>query len=315
METPVIYFYSPKDESVRVDVDFPGGLITQWYPQATTYSPAVGEASSVSGGHVRWDVRISSQAMPVPSVAPGSIWLPSRQTRSNDLSAYGESEKMIFYRGLGHFDTQLKIASTETGGLELRNMSVQTIPAAFLISVSDQGGSVTSLGPVPARDALKVSATLVNHATLEPIASYVEHAKSSVREALIRSGLYSDESQAMVETWAKSYFRTPGLRVLYILPREWTDHLLPIDIKPTPEKLVRTLVGRIEVMTRAEEDTLVSRLERMDETGMKKEIDRLGRFAEPKLRRALTLAKQHGAVPRTQALIQSGIDLSTGELQ
>src|SRR6266404_4688977 len=32
METPVIYFYSAEERNVDVTVDFPQGLITEWYP-------------------------------------------------------------------------------------------------------------------------------------------------------------------------------------------------------------------------------------------------------------------------------------------
>ena len=35
METPVIYFYSDRKQSVDVSVKFPQGLITEWYPQAS----------------------------------------------------------------------------------------------------------------------------------------------------------------------------------------------------------------------------------------------------------------------------------------
>src|SRR5215471_11556671 len=34
METPVLYFYSDRDVSASVRVDFPKGCITEWYPQA-----------------------------------------------------------------------------------------------------------------------------------------------------------------------------------------------------------------------------------------------------------------------------------------
>src|SRR5206468_6263249 len=34
METPVIYFYSPKEVDAHVKVAFPHGLITEWYPRA-----------------------------------------------------------------------------------------------------------------------------------------------------------------------------------------------------------------------------------------------------------------------------------------
>src|SRR5437667_6658481 len=34
METPVIYFYSPRELDAHVKVAFPRGLITEWYPKA-----------------------------------------------------------------------------------------------------------------------------------------------------------------------------------------------------------------------------------------------------------------------------------------
>src|SRR5829696_1563522 len=36
METPVIYFYTDRETRVTVDVKFPRGWITEWYPQAHT---------------------------------------------------------------------------------------------------------------------------------------------------------------------------------------------------------------------------------------------------------------------------------------
>src|SRR5258706_8065368 len=40
METPVIYFYADKEQTVDVSVDFPQGLITEWYPQAEQIGPS-----------------------------------------------------------------------------------------------------------------------------------------------------------------------------------------------------------------------------------------------------------------------------------
>ena len=35
METPVIYFYTKEEMEVSVNVQFPSGKITEWYPQAS----------------------------------------------------------------------------------------------------------------------------------------------------------------------------------------------------------------------------------------------------------------------------------------
>ena len=36
METPVLYFYSDKEQRATVRVDFPQGWITEWYPYAAS---------------------------------------------------------------------------------------------------------------------------------------------------------------------------------------------------------------------------------------------------------------------------------------
>src|SRR5438876_945567 len=40
-ETPVIYFYSDRPQSVNVNVQFPRGIWTQWYPQAAFLGPSL----------------------------------------------------------------------------------------------------------------------------------------------------------------------------------------------------------------------------------------------------------------------------------
>ena len=39
METPVLYFYSPRDVTVSARVAFSRGLITEWYPHADRVQP------------------------------------------------------------------------------------------------------------------------------------------------------------------------------------------------------------------------------------------------------------------------------------
>jgi hypothetical protein len=42
METPVIYFYAPEAMAVSVEVGFPDGVISQWYPNAAWFGPEIG---------------------------------------------------------------------------------------------------------------------------------------------------------------------------------------------------------------------------------------------------------------------------------
>jgi hypothetical protein len=56
-------------------------------------------------------------------------------------------------------------------------------------------------------------------------------------------------AEAMLETWNESYFQTPGLRVFYVVPPEWTAYFLPLQVS-VPHELTRVLVGRIDLFSR-----------------------------------------------------------------
>ena len=104
--------------------------------------------------------------------------------------------------------------------------------------------------------------------------------------ALISEGLFPDEAKAMVNTWKDSWFTEQGVRVLYILPRPWTDEILPLALTPQPKELTRVMVGRAEIITpdiqanlsrllvKAQEGDADARLQ------AEAELKKLGRFAE-----------------------------------
>jgi hypothetical protein len=73
-------------------------------------------------------------------------------------------------------------------------------------------------------------------------------AKIPFHAALVEAGLTADEARALAATWHQSYFARPGLRVFWIVPRAFTDAVLPIAIEPRPAALERVLVGRTEVL-------------------------------------------------------------------
>lgn len=113
--------------------------------------------------------------------------------------------------------------------------------------------------------------------------------------ALVREGLYEREAAAMVKTWQSSWFGEKGVRVLYTLPRQWTDTVLPLRITPAPLETVRVMVGRSEVITPDMEKALLRQVERYlaaDEAARPKiaadtRALGLGRFMEPAWRRVM----------------------------
>jgi hypothetical protein len=66
--------------------------------------------------------------------------------------------------------------------------------------------------------------------------------------ALVNAGLFPREAAAMVKTWSDLWFAEEGVRVLYVLPRAWTDAILPITVSPAPQELIRVMVGRAEII-------------------------------------------------------------------
>jgi hypothetical protein len=107
----------------------------------------------------------------------------------------------------------------------------------------------------------------------------------------------------MVETWRDSWFAEEGTRVLYVLPRGWTDATLPITLTPAPQALARVMVGRAEVITPETAGRLREQLlgaDRGDSASREQaiaEFKKLGRFADP----ALFLATR-GLDPRVNQL-------------
>jgi hypothetical protein len=105
----------------------------------------------------------------------------------------------------------------------------------------------------------------------------------------------------MVDTWAHGYLRVPGLRLLYILPRSEVDQVLPLQLTPTPERLERAFVGRMEILLDTEERSI---LEAVLTRGDAFEVGELGRFAEPMLRRVREVyALRPGAASDVKSLL------------
>ena len=114
-------------------------------------------------------------------------------------------------------------------------------------------------------------------------------------EALEQEGLYRREAEAMVKTWRESWFEEDGLRVLYVLPRQWTDDTLPVTLEPRPRELVRVMVGRAEIIPPATDWELLRQIVRYsqpDAAGRQEAIAKvrqlgLGRFLQPAVAKVL----------------------------
>ena len=293
LETPVIYFWSKKAIDVEVKVDFPKGVVGEWYPDAKSYAPKIDSLTGVSNGTMTWSVSVDPAiaASSFPPIDPTNIWGPSRNVKSTPLrfpsttGGAGENEQFIFYRGLATYDAAIRVTSGADGVLHVSNTSSDDVPAAFALQVVGDKAQIVPIGALKGGKTLDVTPP----SPTQPLATYVTEAQRVLKDALVESGLYDDVAKAMVETWTRSWFKNTGLRILYLAPRKWTDGWLPLNITPAPIALTRTLVGRIEVITKSEEPALVASIREAAKTHATFDIAALGRFAEPRLRRAYEL--------------------------
>ena len=278
METPVLYFYSPREQTVSVHVAFRNGVITEWYPSATRVEPdkVLWDASlthdHVDGG-IAWDFVTVSPNLRAdfPSENRASHYYAARQTTSTPLrvlTARGEQqEKFLFYRGVAAFPAPIAASIEKNGAVHLENRVPPEIPNIILFERrGDQLGY--SVGGPLSSAPLTVQSPEVN-ASLTSLAQDLEG-------ILVAQGLYQNEAHAMVETWGDSWFGE-GSRLLYIVPQKFVDSVLPLTVRPAPEQATRVFVGRLELVTPATQRAVERAFTTHDDITLRK----YGRFLEP----------------------------------
>jgi hypothetical protein len=289
METPVIYFYSGGDLDVTVDVKFPEGVVSETFPGPVFTTPNMHSEPILANGHTTFQLKVHamdktpSMEGQLPFVPAGNIYGHARKVNSSVVQANEEKEKFIFYRGVGRFSPRTSITSN-AGSLALHQCgSCGDIPAAFLVDVDQTGHArMLSIGTLPAGTSKIVrAADIVGLQQHQPGDTSQEVLRGNLISALTQTGLTRDEAVAMIDTWENGYLKVPGLRVLYILPRQEVETILPVTITPQmPFK--RVFVGRLEILLDTEEQALLSKILMARDLI---DVKQLGRFAEPILRR------------------------------
>ena len=328
METPVLYFHTKTERHVRVRVDFSGGLITQWYPVSNLIGPPENDRSgspldlsTVKGSFLEWDVDLlprSGVAPQIPAVSSTDPWRFAREVdaawvrteprKAPERLGPTESEQFLFYRGLGTFHLPIETHTSPGGMVEVRNGGKPSLPALFAMQVDGTTGRFLELGALASGDSATARLSTATPRDLTPFAADL---RAAVSRALVAQGLFADEAAAMVNTWSRSWFTAEGTRLLYVVPREVTDSLLPLHITPAPDSLVRVLVGRLECVTpeveaeveaalrdRASSDAAVS------EDAMRR-LARFDRFLEPTVRSVLSHTTDDVVRRSGEALIAS----------
>lgn len=180
-------------------------------------------------------------------------------------------EKFLFYRGVGSFE--LPVATVFDGdATAFVNRGEHSISGAILIENRGHQISATEIGEIAPGERVTFNpATRMN---MEDLAALVQR-------TLEAEGLYRKEASSMVNTWRNSWFKEEGRRVLYIVPGQVTDELLPLHIKPAPQESLRVLVGRMEIMSPTDEAELTSLVEQSIQSRARFEADNPRQRNEP----------------------------------
>jgi hypothetical protein len=279
METPVIYFYSGREIPVSVRVDFPKGWITEWYPFAST-EPGVGQRDEKKTGEtIEWKIQLRpgvSVPFPLEKVEKQNEvknYYAARETDAVPLQTEFDppanirnyvsggriiqSEKFLFYRGVGTFPTPVGVEALAGGKIRVKNTGTEKLSGLVLIAVRNgQVGFRTLEGLEKGAEAVA--------ALPETSSASTAGLSEAVTKALTAAGLYEREASAMVKTWDSAWFHEEGTRLLYLVPRTRTDELLPLKVEPRPNEVVRVLVGRHDFLTPEQESMVDRQMERLD---------------------------------------------------
>jgi hypothetical protein len=265
METPVLYFYTQHDVTVNVAVGFRQGAITEWYPRALVTQP---NGVNANNGTISWsDVHVSpGQADTFPLENGPSHYYKARNTDATPLRAGSQVEKFLFYRGVGQFAPPLAATVQPDGRTTV--WTPDNAPIGDVILFENRRGTI-------AHDVRRVStarATL-DRPSPEDTASTPQ---ADLVRLLIANGLYPKEAQAMVDTWSDSWFEE-GSRLLYIVPSQAVDAIVPLTITPAPSAVARVFVGRLELVTPVTRRDVSLALAADDKASLAK----YGRFLQP----------------------------------
>jgi hypothetical protein len=276
LETPVLYFYPPRDKpslKLNVRVDFKGGWLTQFYPDAKATNPGLRQQMNDPGaitpgtiGSLQWNDLLVEGKMNGPRT-DSRVWLAPREVQAASVTTTGkekETERYLFYRGVGQINPPLKVtrSAADPNRLELTPTTKEGITAAWLVDVRQDGAIAFRVIKVDrlVREGGANISTSATFAERDYAAENLKGIRTELKAGLKADGLFDDEAEAMMNTWEAAYFKRPGLRVFFMVPREWTDAVLPLRITgDATDKMdvQRAIIGRIEVVTPFQRERLM----------------------------------------------------------
>jgi hypothetical protein len=316
METPVLYFYSRQETNARVNVQFPRGVISEWYPK---------------GNITMYQSKKLMDRMPGTNVEGPAY--PTESLLKAPPRGF-DSQLVKLGTNINGFDTSLRnlMSTISWNSIKIQPGAMPDLPTtagksryyaaratdAAPISVGDQHEKFIfyrGVGhfPIPLSARLQGEGKVdIQNTASEPVPIVIlfenrgghlgyrttgvvsasmtldrpaldgnlPQLQSELERVLEAQGLFGKEAHAMVETWRDSWFEE-GTRLIYIVPSHMMDTSLPLQVEPSPLQTNRVFVGRIELITPEMKRTVEDAVAKNDVSVSR----RYGRFLEPILQR------------------------------
>lgn len=321
METPVMYFYSSREIVAHVQVRFPFGLITEWYPKgdneiyeskslmdrmsASTRSRMYSDSAvfqsrnllaAPPAGLDSTLVRLDSTRNGLDTTLRnlvGSIAWNEIKVQPGTIPEFAiESGHSRYYAARGTDAAPITVGNQHEKFLFYRGVGRFQIP---LTARPASDGAVTlgirSADPIPAAILFENREGHLGFRSVGAVNGDVTIQRPSLDGSL--SQLLADlegvlVAQGLFPREAQAMIDTwwdswfeEGSRLIYIVPSHAIEMILPLRVEPAPSQTARVFVGRIELITPETKRSV----ERAIAKGDWSELGRYTRFLDPILTR------------------------------
>ncbi|MFC1586964.1 hypothetical protein ACFL54_01525 [Planctomycetota bacterium] len=281
-DKPVIYFYSPKEQAIKVEVKIPSrcDTIYHWVPGRASIKGA--DSSWVS---VEWNnLKISGpeDKGEISPVDDCHWWNTARNTAANFLEVAGRKlsfrEKFLFYEVTGlpfskpcyiqwdQDSCKIQLATCREFSVEDQSdaapdpesdKSIRRVPKprfletklhdVFALRIFQGKGTVVFTGKIDLSKKDERQIQMDPEVTMNLRSKTWRSAtEGRLKKVLAKAGLYGDEIKSMTQIWNDDFFQKDGLRIIYRMSGKKYDELFPLNISEKAESIKRVMLVTIE---------------------------------------------------------------------
>lgn len=243
----VLQFQATAPLAIEAALQTPQGLLTQWWPNASTVAPRLNNraVASLKDGNLVWsNLELKpNEPLEYRSLPPESLLASLRPTSGHGFMINGQAEALIYYRALYDLPAGLVAQpGTTVGTIQVRNVSDRAVPQVMVVAVRGER-SWWHLIPSLAAGA---TMDLPTPTQVAPPAAMATAASARWAEILRQAGLPEPSASALLKLHHEAWFTREGLRLLYLLPKGECEKLMPLKLTPEPTTLTRAMVAVVE---------------------------------------------------------------------